>query len=47
LIAAYLVRSLPLTVLRWLVVGVVTYAAVTMLRSAHAERRRSAETAMH
>jgi uncharacterized membrane protein YfcA len=32
--AAYLVKSLPLTALRWLVVGVVAYAAVAMLRSA-------------
>ena len=34
LIAAYLVKSLPLVWLRWLVVVVVTYAAVTMLGSA-------------
>ena len=40
LIAAFLVRSLPLTTLRWLVVVVVTYAAVAMLRSAWRERRR-------
>ena len=32
--AAFLVRSLPLTALRWLVVGVVAYAALAMLRSA-------------
>jgi len=38
LIAAFIVRSLPLTTLRWLVVAVVTYAAVTMLRSAWLER---------
>ncbi len=38
LIAAFLVRSLPLTTLRWLVVVVVTYAAVAMLRSAWLER---------
>jgi uncharacterized membrane protein YfcA len=37
LIAAYLVKSLPLLWLRWLVVVVVTYAALTMLASA---RRR-------
>ena len=36
LIAAYLVRSLPLAV-RWLVIAVVLYTAVAMLRSA---RRR-------
>lgn len=34
LIAAYIVKSLPLLWLRWLVVVVVTYAAVTMLASA-------------
>ena len=46
LIAAFVVRSLPLTTLRWLVVIVVTYAAVAMLRSAYVERRAaSAETA--
>jgi len=34
LIAAYLVKSLPLSAVRWLVVVVVLYAAVVMLRSA-------------
>lgn len=34
LIAAYIVRSLPLVWLRWLVVLVVTYAGLTMLSSA-------------
>lgn len=34
LIAAYIVRSLPLTYIRWLVVVVVVYAAAMMLRSA-------------
>jgi uncharacterized membrane protein YfcA len=34
LIAAFIVRSLPLRTLRWLVAAVVTYAAVAMLRSA-------------
>ncbi len=33
LLAAFVVKSLPLTALRWLVVVVVAYAAVTMLRS--------------
>ncbi len=33
LIAAYLVKSLPLDAVRWLVVGVITYTAVTMFRS--------------
>lgn len=37
LIAVYLVKSLPLVWLRWLVVAVVAYAALTMLNSA---RRR-------
>ena len=36
LIAAYFVKSLPLTALRWLVFAVVLYAAVAMLRSARA-----------
>ncbi|SET29219.1 Uncharacterized membrane protein YfcA [Natronincola peptidivorans] len=33
-VAAYLVTSLPMDVLRWLVVAVIIYTAVTMLRSA-------------
>lgn len=33
LIAVYLVKSLPLGVLRWLVLGVVIYSAVTMIYS--------------
>ena len=45
LIAAFLVRSLPLTTLRWLVVVVVTYAAVMMLRSAYLERADAADAA--
>lgn len=39
LIAAFIVRSLPLDVMRWLVVVVVLYAAVAMLRSAARELR--------
>ena len=39
LLAAFIVRSLPLTAMRWLVVAVVLYAAILMLRSAIAERR--------
>ena len=39
LIAAYVVKSLPLLWLRWLVVVVVTYAALTMLASAWRERQ--------
>jgi len=38
LIAAFLVRSLPLTAVRWLVVIVVLYTAAVMLRSAAIER---------
>jgi uncharacterized membrane protein YfcA len=34
LVAFYVVKSLPLTTMRWLVTGVVTYAALSMLRSA-------------
>jgi uncharacterized membrane protein YfcA len=33
-IAAFIVKSLPLAALRWVVIGVVTYAALAMLRSA-------------
>ena len=39
LVAGLLVRSLPLDVLRWVVVAVVVYAAAMMLRSALAVRR--------
>ena len=39
LIAAFIVKSLPLVWLRWLVVVVVLYASVQMLRSAARERR--------
>jgi uncharacterized membrane protein YfcA len=42
LIAVYIVKQLPLVWLRWLVVVVVTYAAITMLRSS---RLRSAPEA--
>jgi uncharacterized membrane protein YfcA len=34
LAAAFIVRSIPLGALRWLVIGIVVYTAVTMLRSA-------------
>ena len=34
LIAAYIVKSLPLDALRWLVVVVASYTALVMLRSA-------------
>jgi uncharacterized membrane protein YfcA len=38
LIAAYVVKSLPLYAVRWLVIVVVVYTAVTMLYSAFSER---------
>jgi uncharacterized membrane protein YfcA len=38
LVAGYIVKSLPVVWLRWLVLIVVVYAALQMLRSAHAER---------
>src|SRR5262249_34575945 len=44
LAAAFLVRSIPLGALRWLVIGVVVYTAVMMLRSAAQERKRLAAT---
>ena len=34
LVAAFVVKSMPLEVLRWLVIGVVLYAAFVMLRAA-------------
>jgi uncharacterized membrane protein YfcA len=42
LIAAYIVKQMPLQYVRWLVVVVVVYTALTMLRSALLERRASA-----
>jgi uncharacterized membrane protein YfcA len=39
LLAAFLVKSLPLTAVRWLVVVVVLYTAAMLLRSAVVERR--------
>jgi uncharacterized membrane protein YfcA len=39
LIAAFIVKSLPLAAVRWLVVIVVVYTAAALLRSATAERR--------
>jgi uncharacterized membrane protein YfcA len=45
LIAAFIVKSLPVTALRWLVVAVVLYAALAMLRSARAEGRPREVTA--
>ncbi|HYB32548.1 MAG TPA: hypothetical protein VED45_03870 [Steroidobacteraceae bacterium] len=42
LTAFFIVKSLPLTTMRWLVTAVVTYAAVSMLRSARAGAARTA-----
>ena len=42
LVAGLLVRSLPLSALRWMVVCVVVYAATMMLRSALSQRRSDA-----
>jgi uncharacterized membrane protein YfcA len=39
LLAAFIVRSLPLGAVRWLVVVVVVYTAIMMLRSARSEDR--------
>src|ERR1039458_971120 len=38
LVAFYIVKSLPLDAVKWLVIGVVLYTAAMMLRSAHKER---------
>jgi uncharacterized membrane protein YfcA len=42
LVAAFIVRSLPMTAVRWLVVVVVIYASTAMLRSAFAGKRAAA-----
>jgi len=42
LLAAYVVRSLPLGAVRWLVIVVVVYTASSLLRTAQRERRRAA-----
>jgi len=38
MIAALIVKSLPLSIVRWLVVVIVVYTAATMLRSAAREK---------
>ena len=43
LLAAYIVTSLPIYAVRWLVIVVVIYTALTMLRSGFTERDESAE----
>jgi uncharacterized membrane protein YfcA len=45
LVAAYIVKSLPLFALRWLVIVVIAYAAFAMLRSAARERDGTATAA--
>lgn len=45
LLAAFLVKSLPLAAMRWLVVFVVLYAALSMLRSAAVEAKIAAAPA--
>jgi uncharacterized membrane protein YfcA len=45
LIAAFIVKSLPLFYVRWLVVVVVIYTATMMLRAAASERRAAAARA--
>jgi uncharacterized membrane protein YfcA len=42
LLAAYVVRELPLSAVRWLVIVVVVYTAVSLLRAAQRERRLAA-----
>jgi uncharacterized membrane protein YfcA len=42
LIAFYIVKQLPLTAMRWLIIVVVSYAAVSMLRSAYLSRAAAA-----
>jgi len=45
LVAAFLVKSMPLELLRWLVILVVLYAAGVMLKSAFTDQREIASTA--
>jgi len=44
LLAAFVVRSLPLSAVRWLVIVVVVYTAAALLRAAQRERRQAAAT---
>ena len=46
LVAFYIVKQLPLTAMRWLVIVVVSYAAVSMLRSARATSRAAPAAAV-
>jgi hypothetical protein len=45
LIAVYVVKSLPVTVVKWLVVAVVVYTATGLLRTAARERAEAVMTA--
>jgi uncharacterized membrane protein YfcA len=45
LVAAYIVKELPLSAVRWLVIVVVLYTAVTMLMSAASDGESAATTA--
>jgi uncharacterized membrane protein YfcA len=38
LLAAYIVKSLPLSVVRWMVIAIVVYTAITLIRAGLAER---------
>ena len=44
LVAAYVVKSLPLEAIRWLVVVVVLYAGVSLLKTAFEQRRGASPT---
>jgi uncharacterized membrane protein YfcA len=46
LVAFYIVKQLPLTAMRWLVIVVVSYAAVSMLRSARSASRAAPAVAV-
>ncbi|HBC97613.1 MAG TPA: permease [Clostridium sp.] len=43
LIAAYIVKSLPLNILKWVVIAVLVYTSVAMFRSASKHKKESAE----
>jgi uncharacterized membrane protein YfcA len=45
LVAAFIVKSMPVDVLRWLVTAIVLYAAILMLRSASQQRQSEIEPA--
>ena len=47
LVAFYIVKSLPLTTMRWLIIVVVSYAAISMLRSARATAVSAAAGVAH